>query len=342
MNQASPFIDLAAVEGWDAWFRWREQQVLRDVSIQDTWTRVARFIVGQRDRAISNQMECRLLDAMATWRLLLDERVLSSAGTGHEAWPASELVAVLNMTQFVNDPGLPSAHIDMHAIESTAALAVEVLDNAAEKARWLPGSPGRHLRIGLIGLADAFLLLGIAYGSPLASRFAHDISQHLAAGCLAASVRLARDRGSRCQISRRLPVAYKLRELSPSLATDAIRYGLRQSKLTAITSQPHLAQLANNVTNAVDPLPRAQYPSWHASPRASGMTGSSGYAIEWFHRHGASPARLSALLKHADANAHAQIALRASMQMWIDEPILYPLSNHCQENATADVDMFHD
>ncbi|PXV52379.1 ribonucleoside-diphosphate reductase alpha chain [Dyella jiangningensis] len=340
MSPTSPFIDIAAVEGWDTWFRWREQRELRDVSIQDTWARVVHVIAGPKGRAATNDMERRLGDALATWRLLPDERVLSTAGTDRETWPANELVAVLNMAQLVNDPGLPSAHVDMQAVESTAALAVEMLDNAAEKARWSPGSPGMHLRIGLIGLADAFLLLGIAYGSPAASRLAHDISQRLAAGSLSASIRLARDRGPRCQISRRLPVAYKLRELSPSLATDAIRHGLRQSRLTAITSQPHLAQLANHVANAVDPLPVAQRLRSFDESRMAGMAGSQGYAMEWYRRHGTSPARMDALLQHASANAYAQIALRSSMQMWIDEPILYPLSHHGRENALANADGF--
>lgn len=36
----APFIDAAAVEAWDAWFRWRDDE-LHDLSIEDTWWRVA-------------------------------------------------------------------------------------------------------------------------------------------------------------------------------------------------------------------------------------------------------------------------------------------------------------
>lgn len=335
MSHVSPFTDLAAVEGWDTWFRWREREILRDVSIQDTWVRVIRAMASPWGKAPNKKVEHRLFDAMAAWRLLPDERILSSAGTGQEAWPADELVAVLNATQFVNDSGTSSAYIDMSALESTADLAVEVLDNAAEKARWSPSSPGRHLRIGLMGLADAFFLLGIAYSSPLASQIAHDVSHHMAAGCLGASLRLARDRGARCQVSRHLPVAYKLRELSPSLAADAARHGLRQSQLTAITSQPRLAQLANNVANAVDPLPHAQglHGIDETDPVWAG--GSLGYAVEWARRRGTSPTHLDTLLGQAAASADSQMALRTSMQMWIDEPILYPLST-LRQNESID------
>jgi len=336
MSQASPFIDLAAVEGWDTWFRWREQTVLRDVSIQDTWTRVAQAIASPGSKATHKETEHRLAEAMEAWRILPDERVLSTAGTNHEIWPATELVAVLNIARFVCDPGLPSAYIDMTAIESMADLAVEVMDNAADKARWSPGSPGRHLRIGVIGLADAFFLLGVAYSSPRASRIAHDVSNHMSAGCLSASVRLARDRGARCQISRHLPVAYKLRQLSPSLAADAARYGLRQSRLTAITSQPRLAQLANNVANAVDPLFYAQHLQAIGESEGARTWRSMGYAIEWLRRHGTNPARLRAFLERAHASTCSQIALRSSMQMWIDEPILYPLSDP-QDGSAADI-----
>lgn len=336
MSHASPFTDLAAVEGWDTWFRWRSVGVLRDVSIHDTWARVVRAIARPGSRADDKLREQRMLDAMEAWRLLPDERILSTAGTGQERWPDNELVAVLNVARFVGNPGLPTAYIDLTAIEATAGLAVEMLDNAAENAPGSLGQPGRHLRIGLMGLADAFLLLDITYGSPLACRIAHDVSRHLASGCLDSSLRLARDRGPRCRISRDLPVAYKLRELSPALADDAARHGLRQARLTAITSQPRLAQFADNVTNAVDPPALAQPPGATAEPESWRRSGSPGYAVEWLRRHGASPSRIRELLALANVSTHAQIALRTSMQMWVDEPILYALSDQPDDHAAIE------
>ena len=40
-DSPSPFLDPVAVEAWDAWFRWREDGQLRDISVEATWERVA-------------------------------------------------------------------------------------------------------------------------------------------------------------------------------------------------------------------------------------------------------------------------------------------------------------
>jgi ribonucleoside-diphosphate reductase alpha chain len=41
---SSAFTLLSAVEIWDAAFRWREQGQLRDLTIDDTWARVAGWV----------------------------------------------------------------------------------------------------------------------------------------------------------------------------------------------------------------------------------------------------------------------------------------------------------
>lgn len=324
MYRTTEFIDLAAVEAWDTWFRWRERNQLKDVSIQDTWARVAAALGGHG--APKRDLEQRVQDAMEAWKLLPDARIIATAGTTCEVWPDNKLTAVLNIARFVRDPGTSSSRMDLAEIERVAHLAVEALDNALQMAPWRSNQTGTHLHIGLIGLADAFALMDIPYCSEQARSTARDISERLAVGCLSANLRLARDRQPRFRISREDPIAQRLREISPMLAKEAQLHGLRHMSLTAITSQSSLAQLANNVADAVNPLRVAQCAAGLSTPDGMKQSAARGYALEWSHKRGASLEHMQTMVGNARATTQAQLALRDAMQAWIDAPIDYPLS----------------
>lgn len=328
MKGSPAFIDLAAVEAWDAWFRWRQGGDLRDVSIKDTWRRVARALSGAEDKAKASPFERQLEEAFDHWRLLPDEALLMTAGTDAPRWPDNGLVAVLNLAAFAQLPGTPDASMDWAGIEATADLAVHALDNAMTLVPPSSPVPGLHMRVGLIGLTDALLLLGERYDSPYGRRLGHDMAQCLAAGCLRGSLRLARERGARCELSRHSTLGYKLRQISSDLADEAASSGLRHARLTAITSQPRLALFANNVSDAIDPLPVHGIPHTIENGSTSRMVASLGYALELMHRRNPSMTSPHMVMGDTNASSEAQMEMRASMQMWVDQPILYPMPGH--------------
>lgn len=325
MKGPPAFIDLAAVEAWDAWFRWRQSGELRDVSIKDTWRRVARALSGAEDKANTSSFDRQLEEAFNSWRLLLDEALLMTAGTDAPCWPDNGLVAVLNLAAFVQLPGTPDASMDWAGIEATADLAVHALDNAMSLAAPTSPVPGLHMRIGLVGLTDALLLLGEHYDSAYGRHLGHDMAQGLATGCLRASLRLARERGSRCELSRHSTLGYKLRQISGEFADEAARTGLRHARLTAITSQPRLALFANNVADAIDPLPANGGVYRIESGSTSRTVASLGYSLELLRRRNASTTSPPMPPGDTSASIEAQMEMRAAMQMWIDQPILYPM-----------------
>jgi ribonucleoside-diphosphate reductase alpha chain len=336
MNEVSAFIDLAAVEAWDAWFRWRLADELQDISIHDTWSRVTRTLACAEKPSRAGMFEQRLGDALSEWRLLLDERVLATAGTNAPDWPDDELIAVLNPANFIRAPGTGMASLDLDAFEATAELAVQALDNAASLSAHASSLPGLHLRVGVIGLADTLALLGLRYDSETGRKLARDVASRLASGCLYGSLRLSRERGARRDISECPALGYKLRELSAELAMDAERLGLRQARLTAITSQRRLAQLANNVTDAVDPLLLDGRQQIDSDGMPSRPIPASGYVLAMARRMALRAESQAALIQAAAASKEAQIELRAAMQMWIDQPILYPLRGEAVSGTVPD------
>jgi ribonucleoside-diphosphate reductase alpha chain len=175
MRPASPFTAVAAVEGWDAWFRWRDAAGLRDRTIEATWWRVARAAAAA-EGAQAEAWARRFFDAFAQWRLLPDEDLLRAAGTGQAFAPDGSVRATLDVAAFVAPAG-----VDLERIADTAALAVRLLDDALLALR--PDLRARTgLRIGLLGLGDALHSLGLAYDGDDALRLAGNVAAALARG----------------------------------------------------------------------------------------------------------------------------------------------------------------
>jgi ribonucleoside-diphosphate reductase alpha chain len=315
----SPFIDLAAVEAWDAWFRWREHAVLHDVSIEDTWWRVASALAAAESGNEAPAWRLRVMDALASWRLLPDQRVLAQAGTGQAGRSGGTLRAALNAACFVSPGRPPHAAIDLGALSECAALAVRVLDDAA----WLAGHVATRLRIGIAGIADALALLGLEYDSDAGRTQAAAVARALAEGCLAGSIALAASRGGCSHDTRKLRARAMRRDAPAELLKDAARHGLRHAQLTAITSQPRLALLANNVADAADPLRGEDHALVIVAPGGRRPLRSSGYALNVLRGGGSGPGDWQDTLEHQ--SWFAQIAMRAALQTWMDRPIAYPL-----------------
>lgn len=315
----SPFIDLAAVEAWDAWFRWREHSVLHDVSIEDTWWRVACALAAAEAGNEGPAWRLRVMDALASWRLLPDPRVLATAGTGLAERRHGTLHAVLNAACFVSPADAPHAAIDTAALTDCAALAVRALDNAA----LLAGNVTTRLRIGVVGIADALALLGLEYDSEAGRTQAAAVAQALAEGCLGGSIALAASRGGCERDTRGLLARAMLRGAPQELLKDAARHGVRHTQLTAITSQPRLALLANNVADAVDPLRGEDHAGLIIAADGQRTMRSPGYALNVLRSGGSGPSHWRDTLEHQ--SWFAQIAMRAALQPWMDSPIAYPL-----------------
>jgi ribonucleoside-diphosphate reductase alpha chain len=317
----TPFIDAAAVEAWDAWFRWRERDRLHDLSIEATWQRVAD---GLSERNGTDERD-ELFAALASWRLLLDERILSSIGTAAPGWPGNRLVAVLNLPMFIRHRFTDQARLDREALEATAVVAVRALDDAMG----LAGGPAREspqLRIGLIGVADALLMLGLRYCTQAARLEVAGVARVLAQGCLRGSVRLAAERGRLPGVLQQVVRRARVRGLDAALIEDASVHGVRHAGLTAITSQPRLALFANNVADALEPL-RGEDQLKLVDPQRPGRAiRSSGYALTLLRRTPSFRAAVAPIDTMSTTPVGAHLAMCHAVQRWIDEAVATPPS----------------
>jgi len=146
-------------------------------------------------------------------------------------------------------------------LHATVATAVRLMDNVidashyplAQQAEQARGS--RRIGLGLTGLADALILLGLRYDEEPARRFAADTMQTICHGAYAASIALAREKGAFRFFDREKYLSGEfVRHLPEALRADIARYGIRNSHLTAIAPTGTISLLANNVSSGLEPV----------------------------------------------------------------------------------------
>ncbi len=315
----SPFIEPVAVEAWDAWFRWREGTHVHDLSVEDTWQRVADALATVEPAPEQARWRSRFFEQLACWRWLPDARLLAAAGTGQVTWREGALQATVNAGVCVRADASARPQLDFAAVAECAAIAVRALDNAGLYAGLAPVC----LHIGIGGLADALALLGLDYDSDAARTQASLLAKAIATGCTEASMQLAIERGPARVDRRAYAVRASLHAAAPALLRGVRRRGLRHAALTATTSQRRVALLANDAADALDPLLGDDHQHVVAAPDGPRVLRSSGYALDRLRHTAAGATARPATL--ADLSWVSQVRMRAAVQPWMDAPIDYPL-----------------
>ncbi|HDS1221553.1 hypothetical protein B9Y76_10725 [Stenotrophomonas maltophilia] len=252
MVPTTRFTSLTAVEVWDSRFRWRDGGKLHDTTVDLTWRRVAEALASVEGPMAPLWMQ-RFISVFSRWELLPDERLLALAGTGQPIGTLPGLAAVLNLAAFIRPQPVGAASLDCQRLVATAGLAVRLLDNALLR---YGACADQSLRIGFIGMADALHRLGTPFGTERARQFAVAAASLLAEGCFRVNVDLAQERGQlmgRESLDQR-PAFPRNGVMPGSVVLEAMRNGVRHSRITALAHHPELARFANDVTDAIEPL----------------------------------------------------------------------------------------
>lgn len=172
----------------------------------------------------------------------------------------------INLTRFVSLPFSPRARLMTDALEATVPVAVRLLDNVIDASRFpLPQQAERargtrRIGLGITGLADALLMLGLHYGSEESLARAGQIMRLLCHTAYRASVRLAEEKGSFPYFDRdKFLEGPFIRSLPEDIQKDIGSKGIRNSHLIAIAPTGTISLLAGNVSSGLEPIFAASY-----------------------------------------------------------------------------------
>ncbi len=233
-------------------------RIIRQVPARTLWQRIMRAAYETAEPGVLFVDRINALNNLA-----YREQITTTNPCGEIPLPpygACDLGSV-NLTRFVLEPFTSRAHLDLESIRETVKVAVRLLDNAidcshfplqaqAEQAR---GS--RRIGLGITGLADALIMLGLHYGKAGARHKAEQIMQTVCHAAYLASIELAGEKGSFPFFDREpyLQSAF-VRSLPVAVRQGISAQGIRNSHLTAIAPSGTISLLAGNVSSGIEPV----------------------------------------------------------------------------------------
>ena len=236
----------------------------------------------------------------------------------------------LNLTRFVLSPFTTEARIDLTDVERTTRIAVRLLDNVIDASRFpLPeqrenAHGSRRIGLGITGLADALVMLGLRYGSTDSLAAAADIMRIICHTAYRTSIALAAEKQSFRYFDReRYCQSAFIRSLPEDIQNDIAKQGIRNSHLLAIAPTGTISLLAGNVSSGLEPIFATSYArnvlAGDGKPTEFLLTD---YAFRlWQRLHGPSEATRSDFITASDLTVRPHIEMQAALQPFVDNSI---------------------
>ena len=171
------------------------------------------------------------------------------------------LLGSINLPRLVRNPFAPDAAIDADELAHLVGTAVRMLDNAIDASGFpleqqrQEALAKRRIGLGLTGLADALMMVGLRYGTPEAAAQAGIWAEAVSHAAYRASCALAAEKGAFPLFDRDAYLAGEtVRELPSAIRERIAATGIRNALLTSIAPTGTISLLADNVSSGIEPV----------------------------------------------------------------------------------------
>src|SRR5438270_597118 len=112
------------------------------------------------------------------------------------------LLGSINLARLVRSPFTPHAHLDPAELANLVGVAVRMMDNTIDVSGFpleqqrQEASAKRRIGLGMTGLADALVMVGLRYGSKEAAERAGEWARQISRAAYSASAHLAGEKGT--------------------------------------------------------------------------------------------------------------------------------------------------
>jgi ribonucleoside-diphosphate reductase alpha chain len=251
-----PFMAAVKADGpWELVFGGR---VYRTLDARDLWNRIMRstyevaepgVIFIDRINALNNLAYC--------------ETIAATNPCGEQPLPpyGACLLGSVNLARLVAQPFEPAAELNLTALDDLVRVAVRMMDNVVDTSRFpLPEQAAeaqakRRIGLGVTGLADALLMLGLRYGSEAAAAQTERWMRAIARSAYLASVDLAREKGPFPLFDAQKYLASgSLTHMDADVRAAIRQHGIRNALLTSIAPTGTISLYAGNVSSGIEPV----------------------------------------------------------------------------------------
>ena len=249
---------MAAVKADGPWELVFGDRVYHTVQARDLWNRIMR---STYDYAEPGVIFIDRINAMNNLRYA--ETIAATNPCGEQPLPpyGACLLGSINLPRLVKDAFAPAAAMDTAALDRLVRMAVRMMDNVVDASRFpLPeqaqeAAAKRRIGLGVTGLADALLMLGLRYGSEEAARATDEWMHAIARAAYLASVDLAKEKGPFPLFEAEGYLASgNMQHMDQDVRQAIAAHGIRNALLTSVAPTGTISLYAGNVSSGIEPV----------------------------------------------------------------------------------------
>ncbi len=251
-----PFM--AAVKADAPWDLVFGGQVYKTIPARDLWNKIMRNTYDFAEPGVI------FIDRInAANNLNYVETIAATNPCGEQPLPpyGACLLGSINLAVLVKDPFSAQASLDGAGLDDLVRTAVRMMDNVVDASRFpLPeqaaeAAAKRRIGLGVTGLADALLMLGLRYGSEAAAAQTKDWMHAIARSAYLASVDLAIEKGPFPLFNAEKYLnSGTMRGMDDDVRQSIRKHGIRNALLTSIAPTGTISLYAGNVSSGIEPV----------------------------------------------------------------------------------------
>jgi ribonucleoside-diphosphate reductase alpha chain len=249
---------MAAVKADGPWELQFDGKVYRTVQARDLWNRIMRATYEYAEPGVIfidriNEMN----------NLAYVETISATNPCGEQPLPpyGACLLGSINLARLIEDPFGEGAKLDEAALEQLVATAVRMMDNVVDASnfplpqQWEEAQAKRRIGLGVTGLADALLMLGLRYGSEEAAAQTEAWMHRIARAAYLASVELAKEKGSFPLFeAEKFLASGNMAHMDEDVRQAIAKDGIRNALLTSVAPTGTISLFAGNVSSGIEPV----------------------------------------------------------------------------------------
>ncbi|MEC9196275.1 MAG: adenosylcobalamin-dependent ribonucleoside-diphosphate reductase [Pseudomonadota bacterium] len=331
------FMEAVKADGsWDLQF---DGKIYHTVQARDLWNKIMKSTYDYAEPGVIfidriNQMN----------NLGYCETIAATNPCGEQPLPpyGACLLGSINMARLVDNAFEDGAVLNEEKMADLVATAVRMMDNVVDASRFpleaqaREAEQKRRIGLGVTGLADALLMVGLKYGSDEAAAQTDAWLKLIARASYLASVELAKEKGA-------FPLfdadAYlnsgNMLQMDDDVRAEIKEHGIRNALLTSIAPTGTISLYAGNVSSGIEPVFAYAYKRKVLQKDGSRTEEEVvDYAVQLWREKKGDAALPDYFVNAQTLEPSAHVKMQAAAQKWIDSSISKTIN--CPEDISFD------